>query len=73
MELKQGAIGSEGSYDLKIENGKVEVSVSYAGDQVGAQLSVNVSVRAFLDKLAAAIPGSIDDSVIKALEAALGL
>lgn len=71
MELAQGEIGAEGSYDLALVGGKLVLSVKHASK--GAELGVSVAVDGdyFADKLAAAIPGKLDDAIIGMLKAAL--
>lgn len=71
METK-GAIGAQGSYDLAVANGQVTVTVGYTGADLGASVVVNIPIKVYLDKLAAALPGLPAD-VIKGLETALGL
>lgn len=73
MDVAHGKIGSEGAYDLKIENGQVQISLAYSGAEMGASVSISMPIKAYLDKLASAIPGEIDDAVIKALESAMGI
>lgn len=67
-----GKIGSEGSYDLKVADGQVQVTVGYVGDQLSSSLIVSVPVKVYLDKLASAFPGLPSD-IIKGLETAMGL
>ncbi len=71
MDLAQGQIGSEASYDVKLTNGKLVLTASYAGLEAGASVSVSVEPGLFLDKLKAVIPGQIDDAVIELLKNAL--
>lgn len=73
MELGQGQIGSEAKYSVVIENGKLLLKLDYAGQLGGAGLYASVGARQVLDALKAAIPGVIDDALINAAEAALGL
>jgi len=47
------------------------ITTCYEGKGGGAELKVFVSAEYFLDKLAEAIPGQIDDLIIAALKAAL--
>lgn len=56
---------------LKAESGKVKLVVSHGMDGVDSCLSVAIDSDHFLDKLAKAIPGQVDDAVISMLKAAL--
>ena len=71
MELAHGELGAEGAFDLKIEGGKVVLVGAHnsKGAEIGA--CVKVSPDYFIDKLAAAIPGKIDDMVLGMLKEAL--
>lgn len=72
-EIVGGKLGPEASYKLELVDGKIQLSLTYAGAETSATIAVASSPRIFLDKLAAAIPGGIDDAIIKGLELALGL
>lgn len=64
---------SKGEVDLKVvvEKGVVKLEVKYDGAGANAGMYVELEADYFLDKLAAAIPGQIDDSVIGLIKAAL--
>ncbi len=68
---KQIEISKEAKFDLKVQGGKLILAVTYDGAQVDAAVTVSVDGAAFLDKLAAAIPGSIDDAVIAVAKGAI--
>lgn len=57
--------------DVKFEKGKVVLSTVYDGKGADAKVEVSIESDYFLDKLAAAIPGQIDDTVIALLKGAL--
>lgn len=61
----------EGNLSLKIENGKVMVELKYDGKQADASLTVSLDSDQYLDMLAEAIPGTIDDTVIALLKVAM--
>jgi hypothetical protein len=61
----------EGEFNLKIEDGQVKMTLGYDGDQADAGLYVNLSIDKYLDMLAEAIPGEIDDAVIELLKSAM--
>ena len=61
----------EGQLELKIEDGKVKLVVSYDGQQADAKLEVALSVEEYLDMLKDAIPGDIDDTIIDLIKVAM--
>lgn len=61
----------EGNLSLKIEDGKVIMIVAYDGQQADASLTVSLEADKYLDMLAEAIPGEIDDAVIALLKGAM--
>lgn len=71
MELVNEQIGAEAKVDVKVEKGVIRVEFAYDGKGGGAGLFATISTDYFLDKLAAAIPGQIDDAVIGIIKAAL--
>lgn len=70
-ELAEVALGSEGKLELDVKGGKLVMRVSYDGKQVDAAAEVAADVELFLDKLAAKIPGAVDDAIIGVMKAAL--
>lgn len=71
MDVAQGQVGPEAAYDVKVEDGKLVIVAKYDGVETDAELMVKVDAAAFIDKLAALIPGSIDDAVLGVIKAAL--
>lgn len=65
------AIGAEGSLDLKLEGGKLVIVGKHVHASGEIDLSISEDAGYFLDKLAALIPGQIDDAVIAIIKAAL--
>lgn len=70
-ELVQEQLGPEAKLDLKLEGGKLILSVVYEGKEAGASMGVSLEPGLFLDKLKGLIPGQIDDAVIELIKAAL--
>jgi len=70
-ELVGGDVGKEVIYDIKIEDKMIKLEVKYDGKGANAGVFIELEAEYFLDKLAEAIPGSIDDAVIGAIKAAL--
>jgi hypothetical protein len=56
---------------VKVEGGKLSIASIYDGKGVDGKVEVLVEADYFLDKLAEAIPGKLDDSVIALIKAAL--
>ena len=70
-DVIQGNIGSEGSYELDIEGGKLIAKAAFNGSQLGASLDVKLDLVAILEKVKEKIPGTIDDAVIGLVQGAL--
>ncbi len=70
MELDK-SLSSELKLDLDVKDGKIIISVTYDGKGLDSTISLAVEGDYFLDKLAAKIPGSIDDLVIAAIKSAM--
>lgn len=73
MDVVHMPIGPEMMLDLKMVDGKMVISVAQMGADGFVKLEAGVSPKPFLAKLKAAIPGQVDDMVISALEAAMGV
>lgn len=71
MDVVNTAIGAEGSLDLKLDGGKLVLTVTHIHASGDVSLVVKEDVKYFLEKLKVAIPGSFDDVVINVLEGAL--
>ena len=71
MKVLDQALGQEGKMEIKFEDGKALVTVSYEGKGGGASMTAFANAEYFLDKLAEAIPGQVDDMIISALKAAV--
>ena len=70
-DLVAGEIGPEAKYDVKIVDGKIVMAVKYDGAEADAELLVKIEAGMFVDKLAAAIPGQIDNAILAVLKGAL--
>ncbi len=71
MEIVDQKIGSEGEVKVELIDKKLKVTVTYVGTDATGEVSLAINAKAFLDKLKAVIPGSLDDYIIDAAEAAL--
>jgi hypothetical protein len=70
-DIKDGALGSEGLYDLDIKDGNLVLVLSHGSKGLSASINVQVESGYFLDKLAAKIPGDLDDAVINLIKNAI--
>lgn len=70
-DLASGPIGAEASYDVKLVEGKLVIVAKYDGAETDAELKVAIDAGLFMDKLAALIPGTIDDAIIAVIKGAL--
>ena len=70
-EIIGGEIGSEADYSLSLEGGKLKLEIIYAGGAADAGISLSLNPDYLLDKLAAVIPGEIDDAVFAIIKGAL--
>lgn len=64
-------ISSEVNLSMKFEDKKIKLITTYEGKGAGAEVAVFVDSEYFLDMLAEAIPGTLDDAIIAMLKAAL--
>lgn len=70
-ELIKGPIGDVGKYNLKFEKGQLVIEGDANLDKSSIGLILKIDAKQLLDALAKAIPGQLDDQVIKLIEAAL--
>ena len=56
---------------IDFKEGNVVLAVMYDGKGADAEMSVTLESEYFLDKLAEAIPGKVDDMIVAALKGAL--
>ena len=64
-------ISKEVDLEMRFENKKVKLVVNYEGRGAGAEVAVYVDAVYFIDLLADAIPGTLDDVVLEMLKGAL--
>ena len=70
-ELLKQELGPEVDFDLKLVNGNLVIELKYEGMGGVATVSAGVTTDYFMDKLAALIPGTIDDAVIGLIKSSL--
>lgn len=63
-EVIKEPIGSEANVSLKFEKGVMRLGLDYDGKGADAGLFVELESDYFLDKLAEAIPGKVDDQIL---------
>lgn len=71
MDLINKPLGSEGNIELELKEGKLNLIASHNSKGAGVSLNVSLDSDYFIDKLAAVIPGQIDDAIFAILKAAL--
>lgn len=59
MEVQKGEV----KFEVKLEEGKVKLSVSYDGKGADSEIIVKLEPEYFVEKLTAAIPGKVDDQI----------
>jgi len=71
MDLHDQPLGSEGELKLELKEGKLLLHVNHNSKGMSAGLELNIDPDYFMDKLAEAIPGKIDDAILEMIKAAL--
>lgn len=69
--IAQGNVGTVGSYEVEFKAGKLNVTGVINESPVAVNVALSLDAGAVLDALARAIPGTIDDSIIAVIKAAL--
>ncbi len=70
-DLKDIKLGSAGDLDVALKDGNLVMTLSYQTGALVAGASMTVDSGVLLDKLAALIPGVVDDAVIALIKSAL--
>lgn len=70
-DLMDGALGSEGKYDVDFVDGKIKVDLSYMGAQGEAGLYIKLDLVAMLEMAAAKTDNKIDDAVVSMIKGML--
>jgi len=71
MPLAEGMVGPETKYTLEFKDGKLIMGIHYDGTQADASLVIGLEAEMFLDMLAEAIPGKLDNAVFNVIKAAM--
>ena len=72
-ELLDKKIGAEAGAKVEFADGQLKVTLTQDGEIGGAQVVVYLKAKAVLEVIKAKVPGSLDDMLIDAAEASLGL
>lgn len=67
----EGKLGQVGSYSVDLVDQKVKVSMKYDGPGIDAEVAVYLEAAYFMDMLAQAIPGQVDDAILGAIKKVL--
>lgn len=70
-ELVVQEVSNEVDAKIVIEDGNLKIVGSYDGKGLGAEVILKMKTSYFLDKLAEAIPGEVDDKLFEMLKVAL--
>lgn len=68
---KDIALGPEGQLALKLEDGKLVIEVKHVHASGEVSVVAKEDAGYFMDKLAALIPGQLDDAIIALIKGAL--
>lgn len=71
MELADVKIGSQGELKVELVGGNLKITGGSLSSEVEVSASVVVHPDVLIDKLAALIPGKIDDAIFGVLKVAL--
>lgn len=71
IKLHEQQFGSEASMKVELLAGKLKLTVAYAGAGGGADVVAFVDSDYLIDKLAALIPGQVDDAIFSIIKASL--
>lgn len=58
-------------FDIEVKDGVISLIAKHEGSDASVNVIVNLKADVLLDKLAAKIPGTIDDAIISVIKAAL--
>lgn len=70
-EIINEPIGNEAKVSFKFEKGVARIALDYDGKGADAGLFIELESDYFIDKLAEAIPGTLDDQILNFLKVAL--
>lgn len=70
-DILKGQIGSEGSYDVDLKDGKVILTITYKGQQAGASVSGEIGLDLLLDKVAEKFQNDVVKQIVAVLKVAV--
>ena len=68
---KEIVVSKESNVKISFKDAKIVVTFGYEGNGGGATVEAHVDADYFLDELAKAIPGQVDDAVIAVVKMAI--
>ena len=68
MDIVQGNVGSEAKYEVDVVGKNLVVKFDYKGKELSSSHSAELDLVAILEKIKVAIPGTIDDAIISAVQ-----
>jgi hypothetical protein len=71
MDILTQEIGKEGTLDIDVVGGQIVLSAKHVHASGEVVITAKEDVGYFLDKLAAKIPGAVDDAIIAVIKSAL--
>lgn len=71
MDIVTEKIGKEGAIEVDVVGGQIVLSAKHVHASGEVVITAKEDVGYFLDKLAAKIPGAVDDAIIGVIKAAL--
>ena len=71
MDVVNEKIGAEGELDLDFQDGKLVLIVTHKHASGEVALTVKEDAAYFMDKLAAKIPGKVDDTIFEVIKGAM--
>lgn len=72
MDIVETNVGPESKVKVNFNNGNLVITVAYDGEGLDGSLSLTVDAGYLIDQLEKAIPGTLDDTVLGLIKAALG-
>lgn len=71
MDLMKEGIGKEGEFAIEFKDGKLRLTAGIDSKGIDGGIYIDVDGEYFLDKLAEAIPGTLDDVIIATIKSAM--
>lgn len=69
-DIFKGSLGEAGEYRLEFKDKNLYLVASFDGPGIDGEVSIMLDPEHFVDELAKAIPGKLDDAVLEMLKEA---